>query len=343
MRLSALFRVIVLCLMSASFPCLVSSQNIVGNIVGEVTVERMGFPPKPILVSLKSRGAPINSLYTDGQGRFGFSYLPAGTYEIAVQDDDYAPVSVRVDLNPLFSQTANANITLSPKKLAKTDQSAERVRGSNPNVIDPSEYLRKFPKKAVKEYDKGLEASRSSNTDSAIKHFEKSIELAPDFYPAHNELGRVYMASADFTAAQHEFEEAIRLNQSDAEGHLNLANVFLLTKHYDDAMKNVEEGLRRDPTSAVGQFVLGSIYERTGRFQDAERALHQALQIDPRMSRVHLELVNLYLMQQKNSQATGELKAFLKDFPDDPLAPKAREVLARLDHVTTRSNAATSK
>jgi TolA-binding protein len=49
------------------------------------------------------------------------------------------------------------------------------------------------------------------------------------------------------------------------------------------------------------------------------------------MSRVHLELVNLYLSQHINAEAGSELKEFLKEFPDDPLAPKAREVLGRID------------
>ena len=139
------------------------------------------------------------------------------------------------------------------------------------------------------------------------------------------------MAKADLPAAQKQFEEVVRLNQSDAEGLLNLGNLLLLTKQYDEALKNVQEGLRRAPNSAFGMFVLGSIYERTGRLVEADKALHQALDLDPKMSKVHLELVNLYLAQNNKPGATTELKAFLKDFPNDPLAPKARQVLKKLE------------
>jgi predicted Zn-dependent protease len=93
----------------------------------------------------------------------------------------------------------------------------------------------------------------------------------------------------------------------------------------------VQEGLKRSPNSAFGQFLLGSIYKGLGKLTDAEHALHEALQIDPSMSRVHLELVNLYLSQRKKSEASLELKAFLKDSPNDPLAAKAREMLDKLD------------
>jgi len=70
-----------------------------------------------------------------------------------------------------------------------------------------------------------VEADRNQKRDEAIRHYEKSIFLAPDFYPAHNNLGSAYLSRADFKSAQAHFEEAIKLNQSDAEAHLNLANV----------------------------------------------------------------------------------------------------------------------
>jgi tetratricopeptide (TPR) repeat protein len=234
-----------------------------------------------------------------------------------------------VKLDLAISTTSYANITLNPRTPAKSN-GIGRVPGSNPHVVDLSEYTRKFPKKAVKEYEKGLEAVSKNNAEDAIGHFQKCLELAADFYPAHNELGRAYLAKSDFGAAQQEFEEAIRLNQSDAEAHLNLGNVFLLTKKYSEALKNVEEGLRRDPNSGLGKFILGSAYEHLGRPREAEQALHEALQLDPGLSKVHLELVNLYLAEQKKIQASAELKAFLKDFPADPLAPKARQLLNRL-------------
>lgn len=77
--------------------------------------------------------------------------------------------------------------------------------------------------------------------------------------------------------------------------------------------------------------LLGTVYGRTGNAQQAEHSLRQALQLDPKLSKAHLELVNLYLQQQKPSDAATELRAFLKDAPHDPLAPKAKEVLQKLE------------
>lgn len=307
-----------------------AQQQQLANIIGEVRVARVGFPPRQILVRLMNRGATISSVYADNQGRFGFYALPAGTYYVTVQEDGYQPVSERISVNPVFAPTTVVQITLNPRSESATDPVANRVGGNNPNLIDLKEYTEKFPKEAVKEYEKGLHENTRGRPDAAAEHFQKAIGVAADFYPAHNELGRIYLAKSDLPAAQREFERTIQLNQSNADAHFNLGNVLLLTRHYEGAMLSVNEGLRRQPKSAMGKFLLGTIYARLGRVKDAEDTLREALIFDPEMSKVHLELVNLYLAQQKKAEAIVELQTFLRVFPKDPLAPQAKEVLKRL-------------
>jgi regulator of sirC expression with transglutaminase-like and TPR domain len=62
----------------------------------------------------------------------------------------------------------------------------------------------------------------------------------------------------------------------------------------------------------------------------AENSLENALRLDPKMPQVHLQLVNLYLQQNRRSDAIKQLQAFLQDFPNAPAAPKAREILNKL-------------
>jgi tetratricopeptide (TPR) repeat protein len=300
-----------------------------GSIVGELHVARGDFPGR-VLVELQLHGAPITSQYSDEQGRFAFSSLTNNLYHLVIRDERFYPVDERALLDLSISAIKMVQINLIPRDKGQKAQ-LKPPKGINPYLVDPEEYRRHFPKDALKEFDKGVEADAKGKRDDAIRHYEKAVALAADFYPAHNNLGSDYLGKSDFKSAQAQFEEAIRLNQSDAQAHLNLANLYLSTRQYAKALDSVEEGLKREPNSALGQFLLGSIYARMGKLQDAERALRQALSLDPKMSRVHLELVNLYLSEQKNPEATAELKLFLSDSPNDPLAPKARELLSKLE------------
>ena len=302
-----------------------------GEIVGELHVVRGDFPGR-VLIEIQARGAAIGSQYTDEQGKFAFGSLTDNVYHLIIRDERYYPVDERVMLDLSVSSIRMVQINLTPRAGATSKDVLPAQKGSNPFIVDTADYRRNFPKSAVKEFEKGVQSDREGKPDDAIRHYEKALAVAPSFYPAHNNLGSDYLSKSDFESAQAQFEQAIKLNQSDAQAHLNLANVLLQTKRYDDALHNVEEGLRRQPNSAFGKFLLGSIYERLGKWAEAEKTLREALEIDSSISKVHLELVNLYLAEQKTNEAKAELIAFLKHFPADPLSPRAREVLKRLQN-----------
>ena len=48
------------------------------------------------------------------------------------------------------------------------------------------------------------------------------------------------------------------------------------------------------------------------------------------MSQAQLQLVNLYLQQNRREDAITQLQAFLKAFPAAAAAPKAKEILNKL-------------
>jgi len=301
-----------------------------GKIIGSVRVVKADAPSPPVLVTLEMRESPIGSAYTDGQGRFGFFNLVSNEYKVMITDDAYNQESVITVVNPSNSPMNFVQFTLTPRPTAKKDPLPGRVGGSNPYLIDPAEYNRQFPKKTLKEFEKGVDADHQGKTDEAIQHYEKALTYSPEFYPAHNNLGSAYLGRQNFEGAQTQFEAALKINQNDAQAYFNLANVLLLTQRFPEAERKVDEGLQRRPDSAFGKFLQGSVYSRTGRPELAEKSLQSALQLDPKMSQGYLQLVNLYVQQKRTAEAIRQLEAYLKAFPDAPFSPKARELLKRL-------------
>jgi len=301
-----------------------------GKIIGIARVSRGDFPVHPVLISLEMRGTPIGSAYCDEQGRFGFSGLVANEYRVTVNDDSYDPYAEIVRVDPATAPMNFVQLTLVPRESKNKEDPASRVAGSNPYLVDPAEYYRRFPKKTLKEFDKGVEAENQGKTDDAMGHYEKAVSYSPDFSPAHNHLGSAYLSRKKFEEAQNEFEAALKTNQNDAQAHFNLANVLLVTHRYDGAGNEIEEGLKRQPNSAFGHFLQGSMYSHTSHPELAEKSLRTALQYDPKMSQASLQLVNLYLQQKRPIDAISELESYLRAFPDTPFAPQARDLLKRL-------------
>jgi len=329
-RLRQSIRLSVLVASLAISSRLCAQQNQLGKIIGSVRIVKGDFPPHPVLVSLDMRGSPIQSVYCDDQGRFGFYTLVANEYTVRVEDDAYEPFSQTAQVDPTAVPMNFVQVVLIPRNDPKKDPLTDRAKGSNPYLVDPADYNRQFPKKTLKEFDKGVEADHRGKIDDAIEHYQRALTYSPNYYPAHNNLGSDYLSRQQFADAQPQFEAALKVNQNDFEAYFNLANLLLLTQRYPEAEHQISEGLQRQPDSAFGRFLEGSLYSRTNRPELAEKSLLGALQIDPRMSQAYLQLVNLYLQQKRTPEAIAQLESYLKAFPDSPYSQKARETLKRL-------------
>jgi tetratricopeptide (TPR) repeat protein len=310
--------------------------------MGHIHVARGEAPPQRVLVTLEVRGGPMDSVYTDSQGTFGFHSLSPNPYYVTVNDEHYQPVRMAAVIMPTsLNPVTFLDITLVPQEPQKeTGGLPPKSAGANPDLMDVREYTAKFPKAARKEFEKGLEADSAQKRDDAIRHYQKAIQAAPDFYYAHNNLGTDYLARSDFAAARKEFERVVELNQSDATAYFNLSNVCLLMNQVPDAQRFLDEGFRRQPDSALGQFLLGSLNLKMGKPREAERALRQAVQLNPVMVQPRLQLVNLYLQQGRKQDAVTELHAFVSAFPENPFNKQAQQLLQRLEDPAKTSGSA---
>ncbi len=302
-----------------------------GSVAGRVRVVRGDAPPQRVLVSLSLHQTPIDSVYTDSQGTFGFHSLEPEGYEVSIDDAQYQPIRVAAIIHPSsLSPTVFLDIQLIPKSKSDSTSSTPQQPGSNPYTMDVKDYAKDFPKKAVQEFEKGVKSDHDNNKDEAIAHYLKAIQIAPEFQPAHNNLGTIYLGKSDFKSAEEQFREAVRLDQNEAQAYFNLGNVLMLTGRGPEAETTLAAGLQRRPDSAFGNFLQGCVYEQTGKLAEAESSLKNAVRLDSKMPQAYLKLVNLYLRQNRRDDAITQLQVFLKGFPDAPAAPKAKEILTKL-------------
>ncbi len=98
-------------------PPATAQQQILGNIIGHMRVLRGDSPPERIMVSLEVRGAPMDSVYSDSSGTFGFHNLSPNQYYVVVNDDKYEPIrrSVIIEATTM-SPNVSLDVILVPKK-----------------------------------------------------------------------------------------------------------------------------------------------------------------------------------------------------------------------------------
>lgn len=299
------------------------------TIVGQLRVTRLGPPPMRVLVRLVRSGAQAGETYCDGEGKFSFDEVPPNLYRIVVQQEGYRPVDVAVPINSSVQHSVYLQIELVPEdKAGNTSQGA--AGGSNPSMVDQAALADKFPKDAKKQYEKGIKAERQGKHEEAVEYYQRALAIAPTMYFARNNLASIYLQNQRFAEAESELSKAIAQNPADANAYLNLANAYLLTDRLNEAADSIEQGLKRQPQSALGEFLMGSVLVRKGNAREAEKRFRAALNDDPALANAHLALVNLYLRENRSPEAIAELSLFLKQSPDSPFAPHARELLRKL-------------
>lgn len=305
-----------------------------GLLIGQVEVSGGAFPETRLFVELQVRGATLKSTYTDGEGRFSFTELLPNAYRIVINVPRYVPVNQLVVIRPdIFSTRTLVILEPLPTHQVEAPPPAG-ASGANPHLVSAEDFRRKYDKEAVQEFDAGVKDDEHGKPQNAIKHYRKAVEIAPEFYQAHNNLGSALLHENKLPAAESEFRQAIELNQADGNAYFNLGNVLYLTQRFEEAVTTLQEGLKREPQSALGQFLFGSALSRQGRLEEAEGALLRAMELDPQKPEVRLQLVNVYLMEQRKDDAIDQLRTFAKLFPRDPLLPQARAVLQKLEAST---------
>jgi Flp pilus assembly protein TadD len=328
---------VVLSLTYLSLPGRVAAQA-AGSIVGQVMIAPGNAISSPVLVTITSHGTIAYQGYTDNEGRFGVNGLPSSAFHVTINDAAYQPVDQEVRIDSVTSSSMRiVNVYLVPRKIEKPNEPS-KVEGGNSQLAGLAEYMKDVPKEARKEFDKGVKSDHSGDRDEAIRHYQKALRIAPEFYPARNNLGSDYLNQGNMAAAAVEFEHVIKSNPTDAAAYFNSANLFLLTRRYQQSLAEAQQGLTREPNSAFGHFVLGSAYQRVGDVAQSEHALRRALELDPKLATAHLALVNLYLSQHRQTDASTELRTFLRDFPNDAYAPKARALLQKIDNRESKNS-----
>src|SRR5207245_5142789 len=116
---------------------------------------------------------------------------------------------------------------------------------------------------------------------AAATRYQRALEIAPDFYPALNNLGAILLRQKEPAKAEALFLKAIEMNPADGEAYINAGHLLYEQGRYREAVSRLEEGLKRSPGSALGYFFLGSAYLKLDNFDIVNRNLTTACSLDP--------------------------------------------------------------
>jgi tetratricopeptide (TPR) repeat protein len=251
---------------------------------------------------------------TSAQAQFFLGRLYTATSQL----DDAAKAFTEVlKLNP---RAAAAQVELSRVELAAGSpdasvQSARQALKGQPDNPDAHLLLAR-----------GLIARRE--LAQAETEMKAMLTKYPNVAAVHSQIGILFLAKGDHTAAKRAFERALALDGHSLEALSSLVRLDLDAKKTVEARARVEATLTQAPSDARLLLLAASTYAATGDPGRAEHALQRAIEIEPANLQAHGMLGQLFMSEQKLEQAKAEFDVLSKVRPHSSDAIASQTMVA---------------
>jgi len=165
------------------------------------------------------------------------------------------------------------------------------------------------------------EAMRRGDLNTAGAGFQAAAKQAPDFAPAHFNLGLVREEQGRFEEAIASLQKALSLKPGTHGANLFLGIAYYRTNRFEPAIGAVKKETLAYPKDASAWMWQGVIQLAMGRPEDAAMALDKAVSLAPDNVDILYHRGQAHLLVSKNS--------YEKMFKADPKSWRVHQVLAQ--------------
>lgn len=309
----------------ADVPKETSDAKTDGVFSGVVCLPAGNQPASQVAVSLKSHDAGIfRSVLTDYDGHFELQGLPAGTYEIRIEEQGYEP----------YRSTAQFDGSSLKLELHLTALSGPQPP-ANAYTISVREL--KIPGNAHNEFNKGLESLAKKDENGSLNHFMKAVKLFPGYFEAFYHQGIVHINLGQLEKAMQEFQNAVVLSGGRyAKAVFGIGYLHYLQGNPAEAEATVRRGLEIDPNAPDGYVILGMTLLHLNRVDEAAQSAREALVRDPNMANAYLVLADSNARRQNYREQIQDLDSYLRLDPNGPASQRARDVRSVAQKIVDR-------
>jgi len=153
----------------------------------------------------------------------------------------------------------------------------------------------------------GFALEARGDTDRAMEHFRRALELRPAYLTARVELGNLLLAKGQVDEAAAQYTAAVSIDPMSVPALTNLGKAFLEQGRVDEAIQLQERALAVDPTYTTAELNLGLAFVRQGRIADARARFEHVVAADPENPDAYNNLGNMLLAEGRLAEALAAL------------------------------------
>lgn len=122
---------------------------------------------------------------------------------------------------------------------------------------------------------------RSRRFDDAVKALNATLVTSPDYPPAEELLGTIWLVKEDYVRARQQFAHLAAIAPENYGAHYNLGILAVREGRIEEARRELQAAAQADASSGQAHAALGSFYYAQGDWSRAGDELRQALAINP--------------------------------------------------------------
>ncbi|MCE0497749.1 MAG: tetratricopeptide repeat protein, partial [Methylacidiphilales bacterium] len=199
-------------------------------------------------------------------------------------------------------------------------------------------------------YNLGLILFQKGRGDEAIAHYQKALEINPNYAEAHNNLGNALFQKGQVDEAIGQYQKALEIDSNFSLACNNLGFALAQKGRVDEAIGQYQKALEIDPNNddaynnlgiafaergqedkAIVQFQkaleinpdyaeacnnLGIVFLHKGQVNEATAQYQKALEINPNYAEAHNNLGNVFLQQGRVDEAIAQFREAVRLKPD---------------------------
>jgi tetratricopeptide (TPR) repeat protein len=161
---------------------------------------------------------------------------------------------------------------------------------------------------------------QKGRTDEAIAHYNKALELDPNYGEGHYNLANALLRLGRTEEAIAHYEKALEIYPKNISARHNLASVLVQSGRAEEGMAHYRKSLELNPRNAAAHNNLGATLLRLGRVDEAASHYRAALALDPNNAQANYNLANTLVPQGRLDEAVRHYQRALQRNPRDAAA-----------------------
>ncbi|KFK38984.1 hypothetical protein AALP_AA3G185000 [Arabis alpina] len=176
----------------------------------------------------------------------------------------------------------------------------------------------------------GHEYAALEEFEDAERCYRRALSIDTRHYNAWYGLGMAYLHQEKYEFAQHQFQQALRINPRSSVIMCYSGIALQKSKRNDEALKMIEKAIIADVRNPLPKYYKANILISLSDYRKAQKVLEELKECAPQESSVHVVLGNIYKELKLYEKAVLHFGIALDLKPPPPDAVKIKAYMEKL-------------